>query len=206
MINVGSTTESDLSERVWHSRQFVRLNRILFHTVDSQLLLMLIITRSLTIPSSPRQYFNPPVMDRYALHCTDFRSSVWANDLQTLFKMGTNILGLIVVLLICSSAIDGQRNWAILEWRTDTQMCKYCLRGKCKAFFIMCTYYIGVNGISYILYTYVRTYMGVNDRFPNAQICRGSGTCSGKPSLALACTLICIQHQRNIDCKVEDKG
>ena len=47
MINVGSTTESDLSERVWHSGQFVRLNRILFHTVDSQLLLMLIITRSL---------------------------------------------------------------------------------------------------------------------------------------------------------------
>ena len=48
MINVGSTTESDLSERVWHSRQFVRLNRILFHTVDSQLLLMLIITRLLS--------------------------------------------------------------------------------------------------------------------------------------------------------------
>ena len=40
MMNVGFTTESDLSaprlsERVWHSRQFVRLNRILFHTVDS---------------------------------------------------------------------------------------------------------------------------------------------------------------------------
>ena len=60
MINVGSTTESDLSgalrlsERVWHSGQFVRLNRILFHTVDSQLLLMLIITRSLAdhLPSS----------------------------------------------------------------------------------------------------------------------------------------------------------
>ena len=54
---------------------------------------------------------------------------------------------------------------------------------------------------------HICTYMGVNDRFPNAQICRGSGTCSGKPSLALACTLICIaEHQRNIDCKVEDKG
>ena len=59
----------------------------------------------------------------------------------------------------------------------------------------------------YILYNiHIHTYMGVNDRFPNAQICRGSGTCSGKPSLALTSTLVCIQHQRNIDCKVEDKG
>ena len=38
--------------RVWHPPQFVRLNRILFHTGDSQLLLMLIISRSLTIYTS----------------------------------------------------------------------------------------------------------------------------------------------------------
>ena len=38
--------------RVWHPPQFVRLDRILFHPGDSQLLLMLIISRSLTIYTS----------------------------------------------------------------------------------------------------------------------------------------------------------
>ena len=38
--------------RVWHPPQFVRLNRILFHPGDSELLLMLIISRSLTIYTS----------------------------------------------------------------------------------------------------------------------------------------------------------
>ena len=42
--------------RVWHPPQFVRLNRILFHPGDSQLLLMLIISRSLTIYTSSPQW------------------------------------------------------------------------------------------------------------------------------------------------------
>ena len=37
---------------MWHPPQFVRLNRILFHPGDSQLLLMLIISRSVTIYTS----------------------------------------------------------------------------------------------------------------------------------------------------------
>ena len=48
--------------RVWHLPQFVRLNRILFHPGDSELLLMLIILRSLTIyTSSPhwQRYIRP---------------------------------------------------------------------------------------------------------------------------------------------------